>query len=345
MNRISTILQVGFKILRLKTLNLTSKSQPLPGGVLDKQIALLRQLKVLLGEPLLKDVPLLASRLGFEASMGTFKAVGGLYEKVHAIRDLPIPGPAGELPARLYLPDDQPGHPLLVYLHGGGWVIGSLSTCDNMARFLCRHAGCAVLSVEYRLAPEFPFPAAVEDSLAAVRWAGEHAAELGGDPLRLLVGGDSAGATLSAVVAQLVRGTGPSLVGQVLICPPTDASNLDTRSYREFGEGNYGLPRADMAWFYDQYAPSPQDRRDPRLSPLLADDLHGVCPAIVVTAEFDVLRDEGEAYASRLQAVGVPVKHIRGNGMNHDYPLTAGLVRRATLGALEIAAEVRKLTG
>jgi acetyl esterase len=198
--------------------------------------------------------------------------------------------------------------------------------------------------VDYRLAPEQPFPAAVEDAFAAVQWAVEHAAELGGDAQRVLVGGDSAGGTLAAVVAQMARQKGaPRLAGQVLFYAATNAASLDTGSYKEFGNQSLGLPTRDVEWFLDQYTPNPKDRLDPLVSPLLENDLHGVAPALVVTAEFDVLRDEGEAYARRLEEAGVPVKLMRCNGMIHGFLSLAGLIQRATSYFDQAVVEIRRL--
>ena len=332
--------------LRLRLLELTSRFPPLPGGVLDEQTALLRRAQEILGETFLDQGTAVQARLNFEASIRTLKAVGGLFEKVAAVRDLTIPGPAGAIPARLYSPGGARAHPLFVLLHGGGWVIGSLASADNMARFLCKRVPCAVLSVDYRLAPEHPFPAAVEDAFAAVQWAASCAAELGGDPGRLLVGGDSAGGTLSAVVAQLARQAGgPRLAGQVLFYPSADSVSLDTPSFKEFGDKSLGLPRRDVDWFMDQYVPDRRERGDARVSPLLAKDFHGLAPALVVTAEFDVLRDEGEAYARRLEEAGVPVKLMRCNGMIHGFLSLMGLLHRATGYFDQVVTEIRQLAG
>jgi acetyl esterase len=330
--------------LRLKLLNLTSRFPPLPGGVLDEQTALLRRGQVVLGETPLDQVSPAQARLNFSKTFALLKGIGGIFEKVESVRNLKLPGPAGEIPARLYTPGKGTAYPLFVLLHGGGWVIGDLDSADNMARFLCKHVPCAVLSVDYRLAPEHVFPAAVEDSFAAVQWAAAHAGELGGDPKRVLVGGDSAGGTLSAVVAQMVQQKGgPRLAGQVLFYAATDAANLDTPSYKEFDGQSFGLPKRDVEWFLEQYTPNPKDRLDPRVSPLRREDLHGLPPALVVTAEFDVLRDEGEAYARRMQEAGVKVKLMRCNGMVHGFLSLVGLIKRATQYFEQAAGEVRKM--
>jgi len=330
--------------LRLKLLGFTTRLAPLPGGVLDGQTALMRRAQVALGEQFLDQVPLEQARADFRANFKLLRGIGGIFEKVASTREVTIPTPAGGMAARLYLPDGEQGHALFLLLHGGGWVIGDLDTGDNMARFLCRHVPCAVLSVDYRLAPEHPFPAAVEDAAAALAWASEHALELHADPRRVLVGGDSAGGTLTAAIAQGARAAGsPALAGQVLFYAATNCATLDTPSYREFGEKSLGLPRRDVDWFLAQYTPDPHDRLDPRTSPLLAQDLRGLAPALVVTAEFDVLRDEGEDYARRMQAAGVKVTLMRCNGVVHGFLSTVGLIRRATLYFERIAAEVRQM--
>ena len=330
--------------LRLKLLNLSSRFPPLPGGVLDEQTDLLRRAQVVLGETPLDQVTPTQARLEFRKSFSLLKSIGGLFEKVQAVRELSIPGPAGEIPARLYQPGKGTAYPLFVFLHGGGWAIGDLDSADNMARFLCRHVNCAVLSVDYRLAPEHIFPAAVEDSFAAVEWAVAHAGELGGDPKRVLVGGDSAGGNLTAVVAQMGRKKEASkIAGQVLFYAATNGATLDTPSYKEFGDQSLGLSKKDVEWFLDQYTPNPKDRLNVQVSPLLADDLSGLPPALVVTAEFDVLRDEGEAYARCMQAAGVKVQIMRCNGMVHGFLSTIGLIRRATQYFAQVADEIRKM--
>jgi acetyl esterase len=331
-------------IPRFQLLGLKKDPPPLPGGVLDEQVALLcRGMELLGGTPLETLTPALDRRY---ASLGIWllKPFGGVFEKVYAVRNMGLPGLAGEIPTRLYLPGPGPDLPLFVYLHGGGWTIGGLDTVDNITRFLCKRAGCAVLSIDYRLAPEHRFPAAVEDCLAAVQWAAEHAAALGCDPRRLLVGGDSAGGNLGAVVAQLAQQSGgPPLAGQVLFYPATESADLDSPSYQEFGERPLGLTTNDVLWYLDQYAPDREARVDPRISPLRAKDLHGLPPALVVTAEFDVLRDEGEAYARRLQQAGVPATLLRCNGMIHGFLGFIGLIPRSTRYFDRIAVEIRRL--
>ena len=248
-------------------------------------------------------------------------AVGGRQPehvvRVGAVEDLTLPGPAGDLAARVYRPEQDGAVPTVVLFHGGGWVIGDLDTHDNMARSICRDCEAVVVSVDYRLAPEAPFPAAVEDAVAATRWVASRLADLGGDD-RLAVAGDSAGGNLAAVVAQQLRDAGgPALVGQLLVYPAVDVTG-DYASRWENAEG-YFLDLPTMAWFMDHYAADAALHEDPRISPLRHTDLSGLPPAVVVTAEFDPLRDEGEAYAEALGAAGVPVEVRRFDGMIHGF--------------------------
>ena len=247
-----------------------------------------------------------------------------------------IDGPGGEIPLRVYTPSegDTPP-PIAMMFHGGGWVIGDLETADGQSRELCAGAGCIVVSVDYRLAPEHRFPAAVEDCFAATRWASENAAALGGDPACLAVVGDSAGGNLAAVVALLARDAGgPDIAAQVLVYPVTDGVRFETASYRDCAEG-YMLTAEAMHWFWDKYA-DPRERSDFRASPALADDLSGLPPALVMTAEYDPLRDEGEAFAKALEAAGNTVECVRFDGFLHGFfahgrtiPATRTAMRKA----------------
>jgi acetyl esterase len=224
------------------------------------------------------------------------------------VTELSIPGPAGTIPARLYRPTTpEADSALLVFYHGGGFVIGDLDTHDDLCRLICRDGGITVLSVDYRLAPEHKAPAAADDAYAAFRWATDHAAELGVDADRIAVGGDSAGGNLAAVVSQRARNAGVSLPAlQLLIYPAVDVCG-ETRSKTLFADG-YFLTARDMDWFMDHYLEGATvDRTDPDVSPLLADDLSGLPPALVLTGGFDPLRDEGNRYAEALRSAGVPV--------------------------------------
>jgi acetyl esterase len=239
-------------------------------------------------------------------------------EPVGAVQDRTIPGAAGEMPTRIYTPSGTGPFPVLVYFHGGGWAIGNLEAYDATCRALSNAAGCIVVAMEYRLAPEYKFPAAPEDCYAATRWVAANATTIGGDPARLAIGGDSAGGNLTAVVAHMARDhSGPALRYQLLVYPVTDY-HFDTASYKENAEG-YLLTKDAMVWFWNHYLRSAADGANPLASPLRAVSLQGLPPAMVLTAEFDPLRDEGEAYAARLQEAGVPVTLKRYEGMIHGF--------------------------
>ena len=241
--------------------------------------------------------------------------------QIGMVRDLTADGPLGPIPLRVYRPAGVPAStPLavLVFFHGGGWVIGDLETHDVLCRQLTAGSGVSVVSVDYRLAPEHKFPAAVDDAWAATRWVVAHAGELAVDASRLAVGGDSAGGNLAAVVALLARDKGaPAIAVQVLIYPVTDLVG-ETRSYRDFAEG-YLLTREGMRWFIAHYLTAEAEAADWRASPLRAQSLAGLRPALIVTAGFDPLRDEGEAYAERLRDAGVRVDSVCYGGMIHGF--------------------------
>lgn len=249
---------------------------------------------------------------------------------VARVEDRRIPGPEGEIPVRIYTPEGTGPFPIFVNFHGGGWVIGDLETADAVCRDIARTAGCVVVSVDYRLAPEHTFPAAVVDSFAATAWVAENARALNGNG-RLAVGGESAGGNLAAVVSRLARDRGgPNIHFQLLLYPVTDC-DLTRPSYEANGQG-YLLEQATMRWFWDQYCPDPEARRHPDASPLLADDLSRLPPALVVTAEFDPLRDEGEAYANALRDAGVTVDAVCYDGLVHDFFATAQVFQASRPG-------------
>jgi acetyl esterase len=289
---------------------------------LHPEIRLGLRLLALSPEVSFETLPLAQARAEVSREAAVF---GGPPIRLPLVRDLEIPGDAGPIPARLYRPETVTSRPgLLVYFHGGGWVVGGTDTVDSVCRFLAAHAQVAVLSVDYRLAPESPFPAAVDDALAAMRYAAAHAAalEINGDAIA--VGGDSAGGNLAAVLCQQAAiGLAPMPVFQLLFFPVTDAS-AKTGSYQLFGEG-YFLTEAQMDWYIGHYLPNVADRLDPRASPLLAKDFTGLPPAYVAVAGFDPLRDEGEAYAQRLHEAGVPVALHRHSGLTHAFVNTTGL--------------------
>ncbi len=244
---------------------------------------------------------------------------------VAQVEERTIPGPAGQIPLRLYWPNAVAGEdkvgalPAILYYHGGGHVIGSLDTHDLVARNLCAGAAALVASVDYRMGPEHKFPAAVDDLFAALQWVHQHAADLGADPGRFGVHGDSAGANLAAVVALLARDAGgPRLRLQSLVYPVGDYT-LSGASYGKYAQGYGALTKDAMAWFGRHYLRSPVDAEDWRASPLRAPNLAGVAPAIVITAECDVLHDDGESYAAALRDAGVPVEYREYPGMIHGF--------------------------
>jgi acetyl esterase len=256
---------------------------------------------------------------------------------VARVEDRAMPGPAGPIPLRLYWPAAAGPVPAIAYYHGGGHVIGSLDTHDLIARNLCHGAGALVCSVDYRMGPEDKFPAAVEDSFAALEWLHANAASLGADPARLGVHGDSAGANLAAVVALMARDRGgPQLRLQSLVYPVADYT-LSAPSYQTFAEGYGLLTRSAMQWFQQHYLRSTADAEDWRASPLKAKNFTGVAPAIIIAAECDVLHDEGVAYAEALRQAGVPVEHREYAGMIHAFFGMVPAVDDATVAQRAVA--------
>ncbi len=260
-----------------------------------------------------------------------------------AVSDLAIPGDAGPIPARFYRADDGATPcPLLVYFHGGGFMLGSLDLYDTTCRRLALAGRCAVLSVDYRLAPETVFPGAVLDAYAATRWAAANAARLGVDPARIAVGGDSAGGNLAAVVAQMALDSGEFTVAlQLLIYPMTDQSR-EYPSY-ERNESGYMLTRKALHWFMDNYIPDHGDRLDPRASPMLRETLQGLPPALIISAEFDPLVDENQAYAERLRKAGVATDYVCFPGMIHPFFTLGGVIADAARAEALVAARMRGL--
>jgi acetyl esterase len=269
-----------------------------------------------------------------------FKDLMGPPGEVATVEDRTIPGPGGALGIRVFRPLGEPPFPVLMYFHGGGWVTASVAVADTPCRTLANVTGAVVVAVEYRLAPEHTCPAALHDCYAATRWAAEHAAELGGDPDRLVVLGDSAGGNLATAVALKARDLGgPRIAYQVLIYPVTDC-RFDTASYAAFAEGHL-LTREGMRWFWARYLNSEDEGRDPYVSPLRMADLSGLPPALIVTAEYDPLRDEGEAYGERLRLARVPVRISRYAGMIHGFFWMDGVLDRSKQLFQEIGTEVR----
>ncbi|ANS74533.1 lipase [Paenibacillus yonginensis] len=247
--------------------------------------------------------------------------------QVWKVEDLQIPGNLQSVPVRIYKPQRETPLPVIVYYHGGGWVVGNLDAADVLCRELANRVNSIVVSVDYRLAPDHKFPAAVEDAYAALTWVAQNTSAIGADPYRIAVGGDSAGGNLAAVVAMMARDNGANFVKFQLLFNPVTHYSFDTQSYKENGEG-FGLTADTMRWFWNNYLANDQDGLHPYASPLLAADLAGLPPALILTAEYDPLRDEGEAFAEKLRAAGVPVEMKRYEGMAHGFILQTGIYDR-----------------
>ena len=298
--------------------------------------AFLDQIAALGGQPL-SSMPVPIAR----QSMEMLASMNGAEVPLASAVDRTVPGPDGQIPVRVYTPNGTAPFPLLVYFHGGGWVLGSLGTHDGICRALSAAAGCVVVSVDYRLAPEHRYPAAADDCYAATQWCAAHAAELGADAARIAIGGDSAGGNLTAVVAQMARDRGgPKLVFQLLIYPVTDAAR-DTQSYPDNAEG-YLLTAGDMEWFWNHYLGDARARgEEPYASPIRAKSLAGLPPALVISAEFDPLRDEGEAYGAALENAGVAAKITRYDGMIHGFFGMGAMIDKANAAVQEAAGTLR----
>lgn len=297
---------------------------------LDPQVKLMLEQMETAGFPRLETLPVPQARAVVDSLAQPSD------EAVASVENRQIPGPGGLIPVRIYTPAGQGPFPALVYFHGGGWVLGTLETSDHTCRMLANLAGCIVVSVDYRLAPEHKFPAAPADCYAATRWVAENATALRIDPARIAVGGDSAGGNLAAVVALMAREQGgPALAFQLLAYPVTHY-HFESKSYNECAEG-YFLTRPMMVWFWRQYLRDEADGRHPHASPLLAEDLRGLPPALVLTAEYDPLTSEAEEYAERLRSAGVPVTLKRYSGLIHGF-FTMGQALAAGKQAIEEAA-------
>ncbi|HVN88328.1 MAG TPA: alpha/beta hydrolase [Candidatus Binataceae bacterium] len=280
------------------------------------------QMKALLDAMVAAEVPAFHTMTPIEARKMTSRRVvqGPNAVQVAQVVDRTIPGPGGEIPVRIYTPEGKGPFGALIYFHGGGWVVGDINMTDQPCRMLTNAAGCVTVSVDYRLAPEHKFPAAPEDCYTATKWVADNASALGVDPKRIAVGGTSAGGNLAAAVALMARDRANLPLAYQLLVYPATTSVLDTPSHREFAKDSYYiLSRADMDWFWGHYLADAEDHTNPYACPAYARTLRGLPPAFVITAEFDPLRDEGEAYAARLREEGVTVALKRYDGVTHGF--------------------------
>ncbi|MEE4195502.1 MAG: alpha/beta hydrolase [Anaerolineae bacterium] len=303
---------------------------PLPGGILDPQLAAF----ILIGNDLQKDYKnhsVAEVRANHMLNMVLYRKFSGPVAQIPNVWNSSIPNLAGEIPIRCYMPAGEGPFPIFVYYHGGGWVLGNLNLADNFARSLCYYGKMSVISVDYRLAPEHPFPAGFDDAYHAYLWAGDpqNAKEFRGDLTKLIVGGDSAGGNLAAAVSLKAREeSGPRIAQQVLIYPATNLAEMETDSY-QLNQNDPLLPSENINWFLEQYLSDEHQKFDPFVSPALAESHAGLPPATVLVAEYDPLCDDGEEYANLLSEAGVDVELIRANGLSHGFISLRELVKRA----------------
>lgn len=306
---------------------------------LDPILQMMKDNAAAAGNPRLRDGTVEEARTAYEM----MAAAGGEPPELGGTDDRTIPGPAGQIPIRVYRPKGDGPFPILLFFHGGGFTIGSINSHDPVARQLCAQAEAVVVSVDYRLAPESRFPAAVEDCFAATEWVADNAGSIDGDPSRVAVCGDSAGGNLSAVVALLARDAGrPQLCFQALIYPSTEAGSGHP-SREENAEGPF-LTKDTMDWFEEQYG-ALVVRDDWRHSPLLAHDLSNLPPALIITAQYDPLRDEGEAYGEALRAAGNTVTVHRYETMGHVFVQLAGMIEQGREAITEVATALKLAYG
>ncbi|MCP4753606.1 MAG: alpha/beta hydrolase [Proteobacteria bacterium] len=270
------------------------------------------------------------------------KGVSGEPTQLPKIINRTFPGPTKDIPIRIYIPIENKVLPIVLFFHGGGWIKGDLDTCDNLVRYLAFSSGNIVVSVDYRLAPENPFPAGLEDSYSALEWVAANAGTFNGDPTKIAVAGDSAGGNLSAVLTLLARDrNGPKISRQILLYPSTNLSNLDTESYRHFGKG-FNLDKTEIEWLIGQYLTDEKDIINPLASPLLAANHGNLPPATIITAQMDPLRDEGKQYAEKLKKAGVEVQYRCYDGMIHAFVSADGILSQAFEALDEVGADLKK---
>ena len=317
---------------------LSGPSVTVDGRTLDGRTQWLLQLLARGGQPPIEKSSVVEARMNYDSFM---LQMGGSPAPIGEMIDRTIQGPAGRMRVRLYRPAATVARllPAILFFHGGGWVMGTLEGYDLICRYFCARTGCAVIAVDYRLAPEHKFPAAIDDAVAAFRWLAGEAVELGIDPARIVIAGDSASGNIAAVAARLMRDEPRPPCLQWLMFPATDLA-FDTPSYRSCGEGFF-VTRAAMEWFRGHYLNDPAEVADPRASPLRAPDLAGVAPALVFTNGIDPLRDEGQAYADRLVAAGVKTIHREFDSLIHGFVGMRGALQAAARAMDDMVAGLR----
>ena len=292
------------------------------------------------GEIDIDAIPLGVARTQIEKRFAKMKIP---VRTVGSVLESSFMGPGGEIAVRIYIPAGKGPFPVIVFFHGGGWVLFHLDTYDPICTHLCTASACIVVSVDYRLAPENKFPAATDDCLAATRWIAVHCTEWNGDPDRIFLAGDSAGGNLATVTAIRIRDEcGPTLKGQVMIYPVTDYFEPEKLSYVEFADG-FGLTKNDMFWFWDKYLENKADALSPNASPLRVPSLSGLPPALVIVSGYDPLRDEGIAYANRLKEAGNPVTLSVYHDMIHGFISYLGILKQGDTAIKEIAGWIEKI--
>jgi acetyl esterase len=317
---------------------LAGPSVAVDGRTLDGRTQWLLQLLARSGQPPIEKTTVAEARDDYDAFM---LEMGGRPAPIGEMVDRTIDGPAGRRRVRIYRPAGTVARllPAILYFHGGGWVMGSLEGYDLVCRYFCARAGCALVAVDYRLAPEHKFPAAIDDAVAAYRWLAADAVGLGLDPARIVIAGDSAGGNVAAVAARLLRDEARPPCLQWLMFPATDLT-FSSPSYQSCGEG-FMVTRAAMEWFRGHYLNDLAEAQDPRASPLKADDLSGLAPALIYTTGFDPLRDEGHAYADRLSAAGVKTIHREFDSLIHGFVGLRGTVQAAARAMDDMVAGLR----
>jgi acetyl esterase len=317
---------------------LTGPDITVDGRVLDTRTQWFLQLAARSGRKPIETISVADARVEFDAFL---PLLGGRPAPVGEILDRTVDGPTGRLRVRLYRPAGSVARllPTILYFHGGGWTIGSLESYDLPCRFFCARSGCALVAIDYRLAPEHKFPAALDDAVGAYRWLAAEATTLGIDPARIVLAGDSAGGNIAAAAARLLRDEARPPCLQWLICPPTDLA-MESPSHASCGEG-FLLTHAAMKWFRGHYLADLSEIDDPRASPLRANDLSGLAPALIYTTGFDPLRDEGHAYAERLSAAGVKTIHREFDSLIHGFVGMRGTLQAAARAMDDMVAGLR----